>query len=213
MSKGDLERFAVAQAMWEHLGKLVATGSKSRDGMPGELRAAADAAALDMHASGNSDRIRVSLNGMDVGAITVRTAQAWLVKDRAAYNDWCDDGGLAVEAYGFDWSKVPEEERRNFMHRVNEAYPGAVTCETRYPDPKELGAVWNQDAGVAIIPETGEPIPGVEFATTVAGTAIEGFRMDGAKSGAAAKYTPVRTALAGMLPAKRVKLLLGDDAE
>lgn len=215
MSRRDaLERFAVAQALYDHLGKLIATGSKSRGGLPGELRAEADAAALDAWEQNHADRIQVDVNGLGVGAVRVKTTQAWRITDPDAYQVWCQDNHHMVSETSADLDKLTPgqfEDAINYIfYELNR--PDVITETWGPAKPEELDLIYNAETGVAIDPNTGEQVPGLEWATTVTGTVIEGFKLDGAKSGPAAKYAPVRAALAGLPPSKRQQLLMGSDA-
>lgn len=215
MSRRDdlLERFAVAQALYDYLGKLIATGSKSRGGLPGELRAEADAAALDAWEQNHADRIRVELNGLGVGAVRVKTAQAWHITDMDAYWLWCQENKHMVSETSVALEKLTpgqfEDVLTLIFYELNR--PDVITETWEPAKPEDLDLIYNAETGVAIDPATGEQVPGLEWATTVTGTVIEGFKLDGAKSGPAAKYAPVRAALAGLPPSKRQQLLMGSD--
>lgn len=203
------EQFAAAQAMYEYLGRRVA--SKGRDGLPGDLRAAVDAEALEAWAEHGSDKVRIPLNGQAVGAVRVNVKEAWHVTDPDAYQVWCQETKHMLHGTRAEIERLTEsefEEVCNFIWDVLDRQD--VIVDQWEPErPEDIGLVWSAERHAAIDPETGEQVPGVEFAATVVGTTIEGFKMDGAKSGAAKKYAPVRTALAGLTAAKKEELLLG----
>lgn len=207
--KAALERFAVAQAMFDHLGKLVKSSTSS--GMPGELRAEANAAAIDAYEEHHSDRTVISLGGLDVGAVRVNTKQGWAITDLDAYTVWCQDHKKMVDSTRIDFGVLTEgqyEDTANYIFYELKR-PDAIVDTHDPARPEDLGLVYDPETMVAVDPETGEVVPGLEFRTVVVNTSIEGFKLDGAKSGAAAKYVPVRTALISLPASKRVDMLMG----
>ena len=85
----ELERLAVAQALYHELGRAVRTGD------PGNLRGKADA----MLADGTVDRVRLQVNGKSVGTLSARWAHARRtleVTDREAFADYALGEGIAL---------------------------------------------------------------------------------------------------------------------
>lgn len=212
MSNKELEQFGLAQAMYDYLGKRIAT--RGRDGFPGDLRAAANAEAWDAWNEHGADRITVKLNGQAVGAVRVNTKEAWTVTDPDAWQVWCQETHHMLTGCTIDLGALTPEQYEEVANYIWDNITTDAVKERWEPmDPADAGLLWSQDAHAAIDPETGEHVPGVEYASVVTGTTIEGFKMDGAKSGAAKKYVPVRTALAGIAPARRAELLLGEETD
>ena len=208
----DLERFAVAQALYDYLGKRIAT--HNRDGMPGDLRAAANAEAYDAWAEHGADRVTVALNGQTVGALRVNVKESWSVTNPAAFQAWCQDNHRMLDKTVIDLGKLTPAQYEDVASYIyDNLTTEAVYDQWDVPTPNQLGLVWRESEHLAIDPETGEQVPGVEFASTFVGTTVEGFKLDGAKSGAAKKYAPVRQALAGIAPAKTVALLIGAEED
>lgn len=205
-----LERFAAVQAFYSYLGERVKTSG--RDGLPGVLRAAVDAKALDLYAKEGADRLTVDLNGQKVGAVRVNTKPVWRVTDPDAYQVWCQNAHHMFSSATVAWDEMTDAERDTVLDYIAVEMDGDRFIKEVYRPmtPAELDLAWNERDGAAIDPETGEVVPGVELATEVVGTTIEGFKIDGAKTGANAKYVPVRSALRGMLPGDQVSLLIGD---
>lgn len=207
--KALLEQFAVAQAMYDHLGRLVKASTSS--GVPGDLRAEANAAAIDAYEEHHSDRTVISLNGLDVGAVRVNTRQGWAVTDVDAYTVWCQEHKKMVDTTRIDLgvlSSSEYEEVANFI--FDELGRTDAIVDTHDPvRPEDLGLVCDPGAKVAVDPDTGEVVPGLEFRTIVVNTSVEGFKLDGAKSGAAAKYTPVRVAFMSLPANRRIDMLMG----
>lgn len=84
--RDELGQLAVAQALYNELGRMVRTGD------PGNLRGRCDAYLAD----GITDRINVSVGGERVGTLSAKWSKPRLtvrVTDRAAFADWvCEDG-------------------------------------------------------------------------------------------------------------------------
>lgn len=85
--RDELSQLAVAQALYQELGRTVRTGD------PGNLRGRCDAYLAD----GITDRLNVSIGGERVGSLSARWSKARTylrVTDRSAFADWCCDDGI-----------------------------------------------------------------------------------------------------------------------
>ena len=90
----DMERLAIAQALFKAIGSVVSTKD------PDSLRGRVDAQAIANYKSTGAKSFDLMLNGAKVGSFTVRLSKAvhrvdFVAADREACLRWCVENGLA----------------------------------------------------------------------------------------------------------------------
>lgn len=87
----DIERFAVAQALYKAIAAQVKTGE------PDNLRGRVDDMLREDYKEKGTDRYRLKLNGAEVGTISLRAGREQtrlIVEDETAFMDWLFDDGI-----------------------------------------------------------------------------------------------------------------------
>lgn len=87
----DIERFAVAQALYKAISQQVKTGE------PDNLRGRVDDMLREDYKEKGTDRYRLKLNGAEVGTISLRAGREQtrlIVEDETAFMDWLFDDGI-----------------------------------------------------------------------------------------------------------------------
>ena len=87
----ELERFAVAQALYKAIAAQVKTGE------PDNLRGRVDDMLREDYKEKGTDRYRLKLNDVEVGTISLRAGKAQtrlIVEDETAFLDWLFDDGI-----------------------------------------------------------------------------------------------------------------------
>lgn len=88
---GNLEKLAMAQALYCELGKIVKTGD------PDNLRGRADAELREDYESKGTDRYRIKVNGTEVGTLSARFTKQTVrlyVEDEDEFCKWLIEDGL-----------------------------------------------------------------------------------------------------------------------
>ena len=93
---GDIERLAIAQAVYSELGKMVKAGG---DGLRGDI----DRELMSDYASKGVDRYRLPVNGQNVGTLSIRFGKETMrcyIEDTDALTSWfMEDGGDDLERF------------------------------------------------------------------------------------------------------------------
>jgi len=87
----ELERFAVAQALYKAIAAQVKTGE------PDNLRGRVDDMLRDDYKEKGTDRYRLKVGGVEVGTLSLRLGRAQtrlIVEDETAFMDWLFDDGI-----------------------------------------------------------------------------------------------------------------------
>jgi hypothetical protein len=87
----ELERFAVAQALYKAIAAQVKTGE------PDNLRGRVDDMLRDDYKEKGTDRYRLKVGGVEVGTLSLRLGRAQtrlIVEDETAFLDWLFDDGI-----------------------------------------------------------------------------------------------------------------------
>lgn len=130
MSKDNLERLAIAQALYKELGRIVGTGN------PSNLRGACDEElrGLFEDSGGSADRMSIRINGQKVGELTVNCTtesreERLEITDWEAFSEWRVEPKQLME---FILSEGDELER---MRQLAEWY---LTTTGEMPDGCDL---------------------------------------------------------------------------
>lgn len=87
----DIERFAVAQALYKAISQQVKTGE------PDNLRGRVDDMLRADYKEKGTDRYRLKVGGVEVGTLSLRLGRAQtrlIVEDETAFLDWLFDDGI-----------------------------------------------------------------------------------------------------------------------
>lgn len=173
MKQSDVERFAVAQALYSKLGEFVATGGK------GELRAELDDALRDAMDWTGANRIEIRLGGELVGELSATTQQCYVVDDFKAQRAWAEERGLVNESRYIDALSIealPPEDYAEVLDWLEEHYPSTVVKRS------EVSNMWSghvvHRGELVFDANTGEQLDWCRFVTKVASTKLSGCKWD-----------------------------------
>lgn len=197
MASSPKEAFAslaVAQAVY----KAVAGAVSTKDGS--SLRAQCDRALADMYDVAGTDRVRLTVNGAEVGTLSVRyskAAEGAEVTDEQAFEDWCAE--RYPVSYETHFDRLTPEQQRQVAEMMREMSPGsAVPCHEM---PERDRAQLRQGPESEVITPDGEVVDGMRWVSrpkAPVGTTIRGCEPE-----------QVAEALHGQLPQVVAGLLSG----
>lgn len=151
----DIQRFAVAQALYKALAEQVRTGE------PDNLRGRVDDILRDMNKRGGADRMRLTVNGSNVGTLTLkqgREATRLIVEDELAFVDW-----LFTDGIGYLYAYLHTPKGRQLVDYMASAIvtDGEVPrgC-TAYTEPAHFEGTVVKDCDIdKIMQALGLPLP------------------------------------------------------
>lgn len=164
--KRDMERLAVAQALYQVVGAAVKTGDA------GSLRGRADAAVKGLYDDFGVKSVELRVGDVPVGTMSVAVSSGPVVTDRAAFEAWAASCGLARRVRGVDLDRVPDDLLDLVVDAVGSVCPAAVT------EGVEMARGWEKSmvrAGRAVAcGEGGEVVPGLAWRSQVKNTTVRG---------------------------------------
>lgn len=188
-----MERFAVAQALYKAFAAAVRTKE------PGNLRGRADAEFEAMFADTGADRVRLRVNGVDVGTMSVKWARECEgpeVASEAAYDGWLAANG--EERFDFHPEWLTAEQRRKVADVMELMHPGSAACARVMPTAVADGLA--EGPGGTVVTAEGEVVPGLAW-----------VRHPREAAGTVARVDVDKVAQAvGSLPASEVLGLIGE---
>ena len=215
----DLERFAIAQAMYSHLAEQIKTKTV------GNLREIADQKAVDDFFATGATTIPVRIGdevdadgkivaaGEVVGTINVKTHSGYTITDIQAWRDWAEENGVTEEVEvvnpDFDWQTWAMSDPDYYSKRqwIRENIPGFFRKE------KDTLEWWkdlvDHQGSQCFERDSGEVLPFLEWRTDVVGTSISGFKWENPPK----KYRAIRDVLplAGIQGGESLKQLMGGE--
>lgn len=162
------ERFAVAQAVYDLAGAMVATRT------PGNLRAELDAAAIGLWEEHGVKSKEIRVNGQKVGTLSLTVESRPQVEDGAEWREWMLLEGHAEMRDKLDLDVLSERELATLTALAKSVNPDAVRSTfTELRDWKK-GLV-HDGRGNAVDPD-GCVVPGVRWVERVKSTTVRGCK-------------------------------------
>lgn len=172
-TNSEVERFAVAQALYSKLGSLVETRGK------GDLRAEVDEMLLDAMEASGANRIEIRLGGELVGELSAQTKQEYQVSDVRAWREWASERGLLVErryVEPADIDNLEAGELDELLDYLEEHHPSVVV---KRADVSHTWQGYLVHRGEEVFDaETGERIEWAKFVTKVSSTRLVGCKWE-----------------------------------
>lgn len=152
----DLDRLAVAQAVYKAVAAQVKTGS------PDNLRGRAEAEFRELMEAEGVDRARLRVNGEDVGTMSVTYSKATEgpeVTDEADYEAWLGEHG--EEAYDLHLEWLTPNQYHSVVRLMRRMNPSTVVPASRMPRAVEAGL--REGPGSTVLTAEGEVVPGMTW--------------------------------------------------
>lgn len=157
MELDALGRLAVAQALYQAVGKAVATKD------PSSLRGRMDADAMEEYVLRGVRTRDVIVAGEKVGTYSVSVGNGKpRVVDEEAFEGWARESGFLSDVRLVDWDRLTADQRDAVVRFAESIAPGCAV------DVPMLDAGWSdavERAGAYAVDSDGQVVPGVEWAS------------------------------------------------
>lgn len=155
-SPNVFERLAVAQALYKAVGAQVSATTR------GNLRDAADAEFRALGCSAGVDRVRLSVNGQEVGTMSTvysRATEGPEVTDEGAYEAWLAENGEADFELHPEW--LTREQRARVAALMRELSPSTVV--PTHDIPPDVRSGLSEGPGGRVLTADGEVVAGMAW--------------------------------------------------
>lgn len=152
----ELDRLAVAQGVYKAVAAQVKTGD------PDNLRGRAEAEFKALMDSDGVDKVKLRVNGTDVGTMSVSYSKATEgpeVTDPKAYDGWLGERGEETEELHLEW--LTPEQRHSVAQLMRRMNPGSVVPASRMPEA--MARTLQEGPNATVLTAEGEVVAGMTW--------------------------------------------------